>query len=103
MIAVWTISFCQSLNKKKKFDLVELGAGNGEMMKILLESFKKFPIFFKACNFKIHEKSPLLIKIQKKKLIGNKINVLKFIRILKKKKKFHSTKKNLMSKKLKKK
>ena len=74
MIAVWTISFWQSLGSPKKFDLIELGAGNGEMMKILLESFKKFPVFFKACNFKIHEKSPLLIKIQKKKLIGNKIN-----------------------------
>ena len=73
MIAVWIISFWQSLKSPKKFNLVELGAGNGEMMKVLAESFKNFPIFLKSCNFIIHEKSPSLIKIQKKKLIKTKI------------------------------
>ncbi len=73
MIAIWVISFWQSLGSPKKINLVELGAGNGEMMKVLLESFKNFPIFFKSCNFIIHEKSPKLIKIQKNKLSNNKI------------------------------
>ena len=68
MIAVWTISFWQSLGSPKKFNLIELGAGNGEMMKILIESFKNFPTFLNSCNLIIHEKSPSLIKIQKKKL-----------------------------------
>ena len=67
MIAIWIISFWQSLGCPKKFNLIELGAGNGEMMKILIESFKNFPVFFKSCNIFIHEKSPLLKKIQKKK------------------------------------
>ena len=58
----------------KKFNLIELGAGNGEMMKIIVESFKNFPSFFSSCNFLIHEKSPSLIKIQKKKLNKIKIN-----------------------------
>ena len=73
MIAIWIVSFWQSLGSPKKFNLIELGAGNGEMMKILLESFQNFPVFLKSCNFIIHEKSPTLIKIQNKKLINKKI------------------------------
>ena len=73
MIAIWIISFWQSLGSPKKFNLVELGAGNGEMMKIIIESFQNFPFFLKSCNFMIHEKSPTLINIQKKKLIKNKV------------------------------
>ena len=73
MIAIWIVSFWKSLGSPEKFNVVELGAGNGEMMKILIESFKNFPDFLNACNFIIHEKSPNLIKIQKKKLINNKI------------------------------
>ena len=73
MLAVWIISFWESLGSPKKFNLIELGAGNGEMMKIFIESFKNFPLFLRSCNFIIHEKSPSLIKIQKKKLLKNKI------------------------------
>ncbi len=68
MIAIWILSFWQSLGSPKNFNLIELGAGNGEMMKILIESFKKFPNFINSCNIFIYEKSPTLIKIQKKKL-----------------------------------
>ena len=67
MIAIWIISFWKSLGSPKKFNLIELGAGNGEMMKTLIESFENFPEFLKSCNFIIHEKSPFLIKEQKKK------------------------------------
>ena len=73
MIAIWIISFWQSLGSPKKFNLIEMGAGNGEMMKILIESFQKFPLFLKSCNLIIYEKSPLLIEIQKKKLSKIKI------------------------------
>ena len=73
MIAIWIFSFWQSLGSPKKFYLIELGAGNGEMMKVLIESFRNFPVFLKSCIFIIHEKSPSLIKIQKKKLGKNKI------------------------------
>ena len=65
MIAVWTINFWESLGSPKKFNLIELGAGNGEMMKIMIESFKKFPSFIESCNIIIHEKSPKLIEKQK--------------------------------------
>jgi NADH dehydrogenase [ubiquinone] 1 alpha subcomplex assembly factor 7 len=84
MIAIWIISFWQSLGSPKKFNLIELGAGNGEMMKVLFESFQKFPVFLKSCNFVIHEKSSSLIKIQKKKLKENKIIWIPKINKLKK-------------------
>ena len=61
------------MGSPKKFNLIELGAGNGEMMKVLIESFQNFPNFLKSCNFIIHEKSPSLTQIQKKKLSINKV------------------------------
>ncbi len=73
MIAIWILSFWKNLGSPKKFNLVELGAGNGEMMKILIESLKNFPNFLDSCKIYIHEKSPTLTKIQKKKLNGNHI------------------------------
>ena len=76
MIAIWVISFWQNLGSPKNFNLIELGAGNGEMMKILIESFQNFPNFFNSCNIFIHEKSKELIKIQKKKLKKNNISWL---------------------------
>ena len=73
MISVWVVSFWKSLGSPKKINLIELGAGNGEMMKVLIDSLQNFPVFFKSCNFMIHEKSPSLTKVQKKKLNKNKI------------------------------
>ena len=68
MISVWTIAFWQSLGSPKKFNLIELGAGDGEMMKIIIESLRNFPITHNSCNFLIYEKSPSLINVQKKKI-----------------------------------
>ena len=45
MIAIWVISFWQSLGAPKKINLIELGAGNGEMMRVIIESFQNFPNF----------------------------------------------------------
>ena len=73
MIAIWILEFWKNLGHPKKINLVELGAGNGEMMKILLETFKKFPAFLNSYNILIHEKSPKLKKIQKKKLEKEKV------------------------------
>ena len=68
IIAIWVITFWKSIGSPKKFNLLELGAGNGEMMSIITETLKKFPECFKACNFMIHEKSNFLINQQKKKI-----------------------------------
>lgn len=84
MIAIWILSFWKSLGSPKKFNLIELGAGNGEMMKIFMESFKNFPIFYKSCNFVIYEKSPNLIKVQKEKLNKSSITWITKINKIKK-------------------
>jgi NADH dehydrogenase [ubiquinone] 1 alpha subcomplex assembly factor 7 len=80
MIAIWTISFWENLGSPKKFNLVELGAGNGEMMKIMIKSFKKFPSFIGSCNIVIHEKSPSLIK---KQMANIKFKNIKWVSSLK--------------------
>ena len=74
MISIWIISFWQSIGSPKKFNLIELGAGNAEMIKVIIESFQNFPTFLKSCNFIIYEKSPLLIKIQKKSYSKIRLN-----------------------------
>ena len=73
MIAIWIVNFWENLGSPKNFNLVELGAGNGEMMKDVIESFKNFPKFFFSCKIYIHEKSTKLKKIQRDKLKSNKI------------------------------
>ena len=77
MIAVWIISFWESLNCPKQFNLVEMGAGNGEMMRLMINTFNKFPQFKNTCNIKILEKSELLKKIQKKTIKNQEIKWLK--------------------------
>tara|TARA_B110001450_G_C17599082_1_gene472161 strand:- start:203 stop:1249 length:1047 start_codon:yes stop_codon:yes gene_type:complete len=76
IIAIWIISFWENLKKPKKFNLVELGAGNGEMMKILISTFNKFPKFKNACIINILEKSNYLKKIQKKNIRNKDIKWL---------------------------
>ena len=82
MIAVWVISFWESLNYPKQFNLIELGAGNGEMMNIMTSTFNKFPQFEKSCNIKILEKSKHLRKIQKKTIKDSKVKWLNDLRDL---------------------
>ena len=69
MIAVWIISFWEKLGCPKKINIVELGAGNGDMMLQILKTIEKFDKFKLSSNFIIYEKSPYLKKLQKKKLI----------------------------------
>ena len=68
MIAIWVISFWEKLDCPKQFNLIELGAGNGEMMRVLVSTFNKFPQFKNSCKINILEKSELLKKIQKKNI-----------------------------------
>ena len=82
IMAIWTITFWKSIGSPKKFNLIELGAGDGEMMKIFIETLKNFPEFFNSCNFKIHEKSDKLISIQKKNINYSKISWIKNIKKL---------------------
>ena len=68
MIAIWIILFWENLKCPKKFNLIELGAGNGEMMYQIIKTFDRFPLFKKCCKINILEKSNYLKKIQKQKL-----------------------------------
>ena len=76
MIAVWVISFWEKLNCPKQFNLIELGAGNGQMMKTLVNTFNKFPQFKECCKINILEKSELLQHIQKGCINSTKIKWL---------------------------
>jgi len=73
MIFLWLISFWEKFYKGKKINIVELGAGNGEMIHQIISSSKKFTNFYSQCNFIIYEKSKKLIKLQKEKLKHYKI------------------------------
>ena len=69
MISIWLISFWENLKKPKKINIIELGAGNGEMMSQIIKTLNNFSEINLSANFLILEKSPLLIKIQKLSLI----------------------------------
>ena len=80
MLAIWSVSFWQNLKSPNNINLIDLGAGNGQMIYDLINSFKNFPKFYNSCNFIILEKSPYLKKIQKKKLQNCKVKWLKKIK-----------------------
>jgi NADH dehydrogenase [ubiquinone] 1 alpha subcomplex assembly factor 7 len=77
MIAIWVISFWEKLDCPKQFNLIELGAGNGEMMNVLTNTFNKFPQFKKSCKINILEKSELLKKTQKTNIKDTRIKWLR--------------------------
>ena len=81
MIAIWLISFWEKIGCPKTFNIIELGAGNGEMMLQILKTVKNFDNFKSCSNFIIYEKSPYLKKIQKSKI---KFTNVKWINNLKK-------------------
>ena len=68
IIAIWIINCWELFGKPKNFNIIELGPGDGSLVKILLQSFKKFPEFNKIKNIYLYEKSQYLKKIQKKTL-----------------------------------
>ncbi len=80
IIAIWVVIFWRSIGSPKKFNLLELGAGNGEMMKVISTTLKNFPECFDNCCLMIHEKSSFLIKYQKKNLKSEKIKWIKDIK-----------------------
>ena len=83
MICLWLISYWEKFYKDKKINIVELGAGNGEMMLQFVISSKKFSNFYSKCNFFIYEKSKKLINLQKETLKFCKIKWLKNLNYLK--------------------
>ncbi len=84
IIGIWIVSTWGTLGKPKKFNIVELGPGDGNLIKILLKTFKKFPKFYKATNIFLYEKSNLLKKLQKKNINNSKIKWVKNFNNIKK-------------------
>ncbi len=76
MIAIWIISTWQILGKPKNLNLVELGPGDGSMIKDMLSVFKKFPEFNLSKKIFLYEKSNFLKKMQKKNISSNEVNWL---------------------------
>ena len=68
IIGIWLISCWNTLGKPKKFNIVELGPGDGSLMKILIKLFQRFPEFNKSVKIHLYEKSAALINYQKKKI-----------------------------------
>ena len=85
MIFLWLLSYWQKFHMNKRINIVELGAGNGEMMFQIITSSKRFKNFYNKCNFSIYEKSNKLIKLQKKKLKKNKVKWIKDLNKIKNK------------------
>ena len=84
MIAIWVVSFWENLNKPKNLSFVELGPGNGDFCLVLLKSLKNFPETFNSINIMLYEKSERLKKIQKKRIISQKVSWVKNLREIKK-------------------
>ena len=74
MVAIWIVSFWENLKKPKRLNFVELGPGNGDFCIVLIKTLKNFPEIFNSINIMLYEKSQKLKKIQKKKIISNKVS-----------------------------
>ena len=77
MIAIWLIASWEIFGKPKRFNIIELGPGDGSLTKILLETFKRFKEFNSAKKIYLYEKSNYLIRIQKKKICNKKVKWIK--------------------------
>ena len=78
MIAIWVVSFWENLNKPEKINLVELGAGNGELIEVLintlnkLEIVKVLPSISSGLNFFDFALTPLLLNLYFFKVSGSR-------------------------------
>jgi len=77
IIGIWLISTWNTLGKPKKFNIVELGPGDGNLTKVLIKTFQRFPDFNKAANVFLYEKSRLLKNLQKKNIDNLKVKWIK--------------------------
>jgi len=73
IIGIWLISTWEIFGKPKRFNIVELGPGDGSLIKILIRTFKKFPEFNESVQIYLYEKSVLLKNIQKKNINNSKV------------------------------
>ena len=84
IIGIWLVTTWNTLGRPKKFNIVELGPGDGSLTKILIKTFQQFPLFCKATNIFLYEKSNLLKKLQKKNIGNQKVKWIKNFNYIKK-------------------
>ncbi len=84
MIAIWIISTWEKIGKPKNLKIVELGPGDGSMMKVLIDVFKKFPSFDSSKSIFLYETSSFLKNIQKYKIKDKRVKWIKDFRKFKK-------------------
>ncbi len=82
ILSIWIVSFWENNNYPKKINIIELGGGNGEMMYQIINTIKKFPVFYKSCNFYIFEKINMLRKVQKKRLNGLRVRWINNLKVI---------------------
>lgn len=68
MIAIWIISTWELFGRPKKINIIELGPGDGSLVKILIKVFERFPEFNLAKRLYLFDESKLLRKFQKKNI-----------------------------------
>ena len=73
IIGIWLISSWHTFGKPNKFNIVELGPGDGNLAKVLIKTFEKFPKFYNAVNIFLYEKSNFLKDLQKKNINNSKV------------------------------
>ena len=73
MIGIWLVASWELFGKPKQFHIVELGPGDGSLIKELLNTFKKFPEFNSAKKIYLYEKSNFLRKIKKNNISDSSI------------------------------
>jgi len=79
MLAIWCVSFWESLGKPGKILLVELGPGDGSLCKNLLKTFTQFKNFYNSLEINLLETSNKLKTIQKAKINNKKVKWIKKI------------------------
>ncbi len=84
IISIWLISIWESYGKPKNFNIIELGPGDGSLIKILLEVSNKFPDFNAAKKIYLYEISDYLINLQKRNINNKNINWIKNFNSIKK-------------------
>ena len=84
IIGIWLITAWNTLGKPQRFNIVELGPGDGSLTKILIKTFQQFPAFNRATNIFLYEKSNTLKKLQKKNINNFKVKWIKNFNNIKK-------------------
>jgi len=68
MIGVWCVAVWERMGKPERVNLIEFGPGKATLMKDMLRTFKKFPLFEKSITVHLIEISNSMKSIQMKNL-----------------------------------